>query len=83
MLREFGKRRNVRIARPRFLQRVGRVIDASNRCLGLKERDLNGAMIGMGNLFHFYDSTKATQDLSYHHRDIETTLHDAWQWLKK
>ncbi len=83
MLREFGKRRNVRIARPRFLQRVGRVIDASNRCLGLKERDLNGAMIGMGNLFHFYDSTKATQDLNYHHRDIETTLHDAWQWLKK
>ena len=83
MLSEFGQRRTVRVAGRQFLQRVGKVIDATNRCLGLKERDLNGAMIGMGNLFHYYDSTKATQELSYHHREIETTLHDAWQWLKK
>ena len=83
MLSTFGKRRTVRVAGRKFLEVVGKVIDATNRGLRLKERDLNGAMIGMGNLFHFYDSTKATQTLNYQRRPIETTLHDAWEWLKK
>jgi dihydroflavonol-4-reductase len=82
MLNEFGKSRTVRVASRQFLQGVGKVIDATNRGLRLKERDLNGAMMGMGNLFHFYDSTKATQALNYQRRPIETTLHDAWEWLK-
>ena len=81
MLNACGKRRTVRVARRQFLEFVGKVIDATNRCLRLKERDLNGAMIGMGNLFHYYDSTKATQELDYKRRPIETTLHDAWEWL--
>jgi dihydroflavonol-4-reductase len=81
MLSEFGKVRTVRVAGRKFLEGVGRVIDATNRGLQLTERDLNGAMIGMGNLFHFYDSTKATQTLNYQRRPIETTLHDAWAWL--
>lgn len=83
MLNAIGKRRSVRVGRRRFLQRVGNVIDTTIRGLKLKERDLNGALIGMGNLFHYYDSTKATEELNYHRRAIETTLHDAWQWLKK
>lgn len=83
MLNAMGKRRNVKVAGRKFLNVVGKVVDATYRGLRLKERDLNGAMIGMGNLFHFYDSTKAVQTLNYQRRPIETTLHDAWQWLKK
>ncbi len=83
MLKAFGKRRTVRVASRKFLEAVGKGIDGMNRVLGLKERDLNGAMIGMGNLLHFYDSTKAVQGLNYQRRPIETTLKDAWEWLKK
>ncbi len=81
MLSAFGKRRTVRVAGRKFLKAVGKVIDGTNRGLRLKERDLNGAMIGMGNLFHFYDSTKAIQGLNYRRRPLETTLSDAWEWL--
>lgn len=81
MLVAFGKRRNVRVARKWFLRWVGNAIDAANRGLRLRERDLNGAMIGMGSLLHYYDSTKAVDELGYLRRPIESTLHDAWQWL--
>ncbi|MDX1929591.1 MAG: SDR family oxidoreductase [Pirellulaceae bacterium] len=83
MLNAIGKRKTVRVAGRKFLETVGKVIDTANRGLRLKERDLNGAMIGMGNLFHYYDSTKALQALGYQRRPIETTVHDAWNWLKK
>jgi dihydroflavonol-4-reductase len=83
MLNAIGKRRSVRVASRGFLEVVGKVIDSTNRGLRLKERDLNGAMIGMGNLLHFYDSTKAVQALRYQRRPIETTVRDAWNWLKK
>ena len=83
ILDAIGKRRNVRVTRPKFLETVGKIIDFTNRGLRLKEHDLNGAMIGMGNLFHFYDSTKAFQGLNYRRRSIETTVKDAWEWLKK
>ncbi len=82
MLVAIGKKRTVRVARRRFLERVGNVVDLTNRRLRLKERDLNGAMIRMGNLLHFYDSSLAERELSYQRRPLETTLHDAWQWLK-
>ena len=83
MLEAVGKRRTVRVAGRKFLETVGKVIDSANRGLRLKERDLNGAMIGMGNLFHFYDSTKAIQSLGYQRRPLEATMRDAWEWLKK
>lgn len=83
MLTACGKRRTVRVAGRRFLESVGKVIDTTNRVLRLNERDLNGAMIGMGNLFHFYNSSKAMRQLKYQRRPIETTLQDAWDWLKK
>ena len=83
MLMAIGKPRKVRVAQPQFLRRVGKVIDAANRTLRLKERDLNGAMLSMGNLFHFYDSSRAMRELNYQRRPLAETLHDAWEWLKK
>ncbi len=83
MLVAIGKPRRVRVARQQFFRRVGKVIDTANRTLGLKERDLNGAMLNMGNLFHFYDSSRAVRELNYQRRPLETTMHDAWEWLKK
>jgi len=83
MLAEFGIRRSVYVARRRFLQRVGRTIDLANRTLHLTERDVNGASIGMGNLYHYYDSSRAERELNYQRRPLATTIRDAWQWLKQ
>jgi len=83
MLVAIGKPRKVRVARPQFLRRAGKVIDTANQTLRLKERDLNGAVLGMGNLFHFYDSSLAERELNYQRRPLATTLHDAWEWLKQ
>ena len=82
MLAAMGKRKTVRVASRQFLERVGKTIDFANRTLHLKERDLNGAMIGMGNLLHFYDSSLAVRELRYQRRPLESTLQDAWEWLK-
>jgi dihydroflavonol-4-reductase len=60
---------------------VGKLIDAANRWIRLTEGDVNGAAIGMGNLFHYYNSTKAETELNYHRRPLNQTLTDAWQWL--
>ena len=82
MMVAMGKSRTVRVAGRQFLNRVGKTIDFAISTLRLKERDLNGAMIGMGNLFHFYDSSLAMRDLKYERRPVEVTLKDAWEWLK-
>ncbi len=61
----------------------GRAVDIANRLLPIQERDVNGAMIAMGSLQHFYSSNKASQRLSYRTRSVEETLRDAWEWLSQ
>jgi dihydroflavonol-4-reductase len=51
--------------------------------LPIREGDINGAAIAMGQLFHSYDSSKARRELGYTTRDLSETLTDAWQWLKQ
>lgn len=65
-----------------FVQWVGAAIDLANRVLPIREGDVNGATIQMGNLRHFYRSDLAKQELDYTCRPVATTLADAWNWLK-
>lgn len=62
---------------------IGKLIDGANRWLGLRERDINGAIIAMGHLLHYYDSHRSERELNYHRRPLDETLRDAWQWLSE
>lgn len=48
-----------------------------------REGDVNSAAIGMSDLYHYYDSTRAIQDLDYRVRDISESAGDAWDWFLK
>lgn len=76
-----GKSRKV--ISPGFVLRlVGLVTDAVVKTLPIAEGDINSASIKMGQLFHYYDSTKAQRELGYRNRNPEETLIDAWNWLR-
>lgn len=61
----------------------GVVIDWINRRFSLPERDVNGATLGMANLFHYYDSSKAQQALGYNPQFTDERLAETWDWLRK
>ena len=67
----------------RVLSLVGHLSDAVYRILPLREGDLNGAVIAMGQLNHYYRSDLAVQQLEYRPRPLDQTLADAWQWLQQ
>ena len=46
-----------------------------------KEGQVNSAALQMGQIFHFYDSKKAIENLDYKIGDVETALQDAWRWF--
>ena len=56
--------------------------DLATRITG-KEGEVNSALIRMSSLFHYYDSTRARQELNYQIRPIEQTVGDAWSWLQE
>ncbi|MBX3423166.1 MAG: NAD-dependent epimerase/dehydratase family protein [Pirellulaceae bacterium] len=62
---------------------AGWMCDALYRCLPLREGDINGASIAMGQLNHYYSSAKAQQELGYNCRPSQQTLEDAWRWLNQ
>lgn len=77
-----GKRK--RVSSPtRLLNVVAKVLDVSMRVLPIREGDINGAAIAMGQLYHYYSSEKAKQELGYSVRPLSQTLEDAWHWLVK
>jgi dihydroflavonol-4-reductase len=51
------------------------------RVLPIREGDINGAAIAMGQLYHYYSSAKAQQELGYTNRPLVQTLEEAWAWL--
>ena len=81
MLAEMGLQRKVLVGGPMVVA-VGKAIDAANRLCGFREGDVNGAIIGMGNMKHYYDSTRAERELAYLRRPLAETMHDAWEWLR-
>ena len=65
----------------KFLSFVGKLLYSTATWLPVLEGDINGAAIAMGQLFHYYDSSKAERDLGYVRRAVDETLADAWLWL--
>ena len=48
-----------------------------------REGDVNSAAIRMSDLFHYYDSSRAIQELGYRLRPVEGTIADAWNWFRE
>ena len=48
-----------------------------------KEGDVNSAGIGMSDLFHYYDSSRAENDLGYRIRPVEESSKAAWDWFRE
>ncbi len=48
-----------------------------------REPDINSAAIKMGSLFHYYDSTRAIDELGYSITDSRKTIEDAWTWFQE
>ena len=76
----------MRRSRPMFPLRnlsriVGAAIDLGYRIPILKEGDVNGALMRMADLYHYYDSSRATGELEYHRRPLDQTLVESWEWL--
>jgi dihydroflavonol-4-reductase len=61
---------------------AGKWGDARARFSGT-EGDVNSAGIGMSNLYHYYDSTRAQQELAYGVRPVEESVNDAWAWFQE
>ena len=47
-----------------------------------EELQLNSAAVSMGQMFHWYSSEKAIQELGYSIGDIDIAIEDAWKWFK-
>ncbi len=61
---------------------VGVFSDLSARIPG-RESSINGASIRMAMQHHWYDSSRARNELNYRTRPFEETLNDAVAWLAK
>ncbi len=46
------------------------------------EPQINSAATSMGQMFHWYDSSKAKNELGYQPQPIKTAVEDAWQWFQ-
>jgi dihydroflavonol-4-reductase len=60
---------------------AGSAGDAWTRISG-RETDINSALIGMGQLRHYYSSDKAIRDLGYQIQPLRPALQDAWEFLQ-
>jgi dihydroflavonol-4-reductase len=46
------------------------------------ESDINSAGIRMTRQYHWYDSSRAKQELGYQNRDVRTSLDDTAAWIR-
>jgi dihydroflavonol-4-reductase len=63
---------------PYIAGRIGDLMTKMTR----RETDVNSASVRMGNLFHYYSSERAKQELDYRNRPLEETVAAAWDWFK-
>ncbi|TWU41483.1 dTDP-glucose 4,6-dehydratase [Novipirellula aureliae] len=78
--RRTGTRGPVTPTGPLALWVAGIVGDFKTRITN-RESDINSAAIRMSSLFHWYDSSRAENELGYQIRGLEETLDDAIQWI--
>ena len=80
MATRMGKRGPLFAAGP--IQRwVGGMFGDLWSCFG-KEGDVNSASLRMTRQFHWYDCSRARQELGYQTRDTSETLDDAAEWMR-
>lgn len=81
MAGKFGRRAPIMRAGP--LQRW--IAAAAGDCIGQirDEPDFNSAAMRMSAQYHWYDSSRAAQELGYRNRDVQETLDDAAVWLRE
>jgi dihydroflavonol-4-reductase len=60
---------------------AGRIGDVMTKVTG-REGDVNSASVRMSEMFHYYSSARARQELGYENRPLEETVTDAWNWFK-
>jgi dihydroflavonol-4-reductase len=82
MAKVMGRRPPVRAMRNPLAAAVGGVGDLLARGLG-RELEINSASIRMGQMFHYYSSRKAEQELNYQITSTEAALADAWDWFRE
>ena len=61
---------------------IGFFGDVFTRLWG-KEGQVNSAALQMGQIYHYYDSRKAIDELGYKISDVASALQDAWAWFKE
>ena len=60
---------------------VGGGADLYSKLSG-REGDVNSAMLKMSKMLHYYDSSKAKQQLGYQVRPFRETIEAAWNWFQ-
>ena len=71
-------------------RRMGKVVAMIAGCIGdlisklsRHESDINSAAIKMGSLFHYYDCSRAVDELGYNITDARKAVEDAWDWFNE
>ncbi len=82
MAKVLGKRPPVRAMRNRLATCVGIVGDGFGWITG-SEPELNSISLQMGQMYHWYSSQKAIDQLNYQISDLEIAIQDAWNWFNQ
>ncbi|MEL0094823.1 MAG: NAD-dependent epimerase/dehydratase family protein [Planctomycetaceae bacterium] len=61
---------------------VGYIGDLISK-LSRYESDINSAAIKMGSLFHYYDCSRAVDELDYKITDARLAVEEAWEWFNE
>jgi dihydroflavonol-4-reductase len=67
-------------AGPLMLMIAGAAGDAWTRLTG-RETDVNSAGVKLSNVFHYYSTARAQDELGYQNRPVEESIADAWNWF--
>ncbi|WP_338093081.1 NAD-dependent epimerase/dehydratase family protein [Rubripirellula obstinata] len=62
---------------------IGRVAGDVMSKLSKNEGDLNSAAVRMSSQFHWYDNSRAKEELGYRSRDPSESIDDAINWLER
>ncbi len=51
--------------------------------LSRKEPDVNSAAMKLSECYHYFDSSRAQQELGFRVRPVEQSVRDAWEWFQE
>ncbi|MFT5303027.1 MAG: dihydroflavonol-4-reductase [Mariniblastus sp.] len=83
MMSTIMKRRPTKQQLPNWMAAMaGKTGDLIGRLTGT-EPLVNSAATQMGQIFHYYESSKAKHELGYQIGSVEDAVNDAWDWFKQ